>query len=230
MVYALKQFLRKFDYDIVRYHPLFDIVLKKYAIDTVIDIGANNGQFALDIHERLPQAAIYSFEPLHDTFQELNKNLKTVPSFHAFNTGLGDRNGTETIFHNSFSPTSSILPMTDLHKKLYPKSASATPETIAIKRLDDMQDELDLSGNVLVKLDVQGYEDKVLSGGAEVIANAKVLITEVSFVALYENQPLFDDIYQIVRKLGLTYAGSRERHYSKETGELIYEDAIFVRG
>lgn len=229
MLLALKRVLRKLGFDVVRYHPIFDIVLKKYAIDTVIDVGANNGQFALDIHARLPSATIYSFEPLHDTYKELVENLKDVPTFRAFNVGLGDAAETKTIFRSSFSPSSSLLPMTDLHKKLYPKSAGATPETITIRKLNDVASGMNLNGNVLVKLDVQGYEDKVLRGGTEVLRHAKVLVTEVSFVTLYEGQPLFNDIYTIARELGFTYAGSRERHYSSQTGELLYEDSIFVK-
>jgi len=229
MLLALKRALRRFGYDVVRYHPLFDLVLQKYAIDTVLDIGANDGQFALEIHEKLPHAAIYSFEPLHDAYQKLMERMRRVPGFHAFNIGLGEAAATATIHRSSFSPSSSLLPMAALHKKLYPKSAEATPETITLKRLDDIQDELPQSGNLLVKLDVQGYEDKVLRGGSAVIARAKVLITEASYVTLYEGQPLFDDIYTVARELGFIYAGSRERHYSPATGELIYEDALFVR-
>lgn len=86
-----------------------------------------------------------------------------------------------------------------------------------------------ITGNLLVKLDVQGYEDKVLLGGKNVISQAKMLLIETSFTRLYENQPLFDDIYLIVRELGFTYQGSRERHYNKKTGELVYEDAIFIK-
>ena len=119
--------------------------------------------------------------------------------------------------------------MADLHKKLYPKSAGAERETINMKRLDDMGEELSLGNSLLVKLDVQGYEDKVLRGGKRLLSCAKMLVCEVSFVPLYEQQPLFDDIYAIVRELGFSYAGSRERHYSSQTDELIYEDAIFVK-
>ena len=229
MIMAIKKLLRKFGYDLVRYHPVYDIALKKHAIETVIDIGANTGQFALSIHEQLPHAMIYSFEPLHDVFLKLSENLKSVETFKAFNVGLGEKNEATAILRSSFTPSSSLLPMTELHKKLYPKSSGATPETIEIKRLDDMASSMPITGNLLVKLDVQGYEDKVLRGGGNLIGQAKMILVETSFIQLYENQPLFDDIYRIVRELGFTYQGSRERHYSKETGELIYEDAIFTR-
>ena len=230
MIMTVKKILRKFGYDIVHHHPVFDIALKKYAIETVIDIGANSGQFALGIHEQLPHAMIYSFEPLHDIFTKLSENLKGVRNFKAFNVGLGEKNETTTILRSSFSPSSSLLPMTELHKKLYPKSSRATTETITIKRLDDMANDIPIKGDLLVKLDVQGYEDNVIRGGSKIIGKATMLLIETSFIQLYENQPLFDDIYSIVRELGFTYKGSRERHYSKETGELIYEDSIFIKG
>ncbi len=229
MIMAVKKLLRRFGYDVVRYHPLFEIILKKYDIRTVIDVGANTGQFALSIHRQLPHAMIYSFEPLHDAFLKLSDNLKEVQKAKIFNVGLGEKNETASILRSSFSPSSSLLPMTELHKQLYPKSEKTTPEIITIKRLDGMMNDLFIEGNLLVKLDVQGYEDKVLRGGKELISKATMLLIETSFIQLYENQPLFDDIYSIVRDLGFTYKGSRERHYSNETGELIYEDSIFTK-
>jgi len=229
MLQAVKRALRRAGYDIVRYHPSFDRMLEKYDIDTIIDIGANTGQFALDMHARLPQAAIYSFEPLPDAFLALVANLKQIPNSHAFNVALGETDETTTIFRSSFTPSSSFLPMTGLLKKSYPKIAQTTEETVRVRRLDDMQEELSLGRNLLVKLDVQGYEDKVLRGGAEVIARAKMLMMEVSFVALYEQQPLFGDIYRIVSDMGFVYAGSRERHYDPKTEALLYEDALFAK-
>jgi FkbM family methyltransferase len=60
------------------------------SIQTVLDVGANTGQFATAaIHEILPEATIYSFEPLRECYDLLVKNMSYVSKFRAFNFALG---------------------------------------------------------------------------------------------------------------------------------------------
>lgn len=229
MLMAIKKILRKRGFDIIRYHPLYDTLLARYAIDTVIDVGANTGQFAQEIHEKLPEAQIYSFEPLHDAYLELEKLGSQIPRFRAFNFALGDSEGTSEIERSSFSPSSSLLHMSAQHKELYPKSADISKETIQVKRLDDIASQMEINGNILIKIDVQGFEDKVIKGGTSLLPRAKMLIVETSFVPLYESQPLFDDIEKLVYSIGFRYHGTREQHWKGNTGELLYQDSIFIK-
>src|SRR5688500_15295819 len=62
-------------------------------IRTVLDIGGNTGQFARAIRELLPEAYIYSFEPLSDCFDELQRTMNGTNKFQAFNTALDDHEG-----------------------------------------------------------------------------------------------------------------------------------------
>jgi methyltransferase, FkbM family len=57
---------------------------------------------------------------------------------------------------------------------------------IEVRRLSDVVRELNLRDPLLLKLDVQGFEDKVIAGGEDVVARAKIIIIEVSFQPLYE--------------------------------------------
>jgi FkbM family methyltransferase len=150
-------------------------------------------------------------------------------NFTAHNFALGDSNGETHIERSSFHPSSSLLPMAKLHKELYPKSAGSHSETIQVRTLDSVAASLQIQGPTMVKIDVQGFEDKVIVGGKETIQKASIVITETSFVSLYEGQPLFDDIYRALRELGFVYYGSAARNYSKRTDTLIYEDAIFIK-
>jgi len=224
----VKKILRGFGYDIRRYHSLYDTVLKHHDIRTILDIGANDGYWATDIRALLPEAQIYAFEPLRDCFEKLGSKFKNDKNFKSFNFALGDTDGTTEIERSSFHPSSSILTMAQLHKDLYPKSAKITHEQIEIKRLDSITD-LEIDLGLLVKMDVQGFEDKVISGGRSVLSKADVIIIETSFVTLYENQPLFGDIHDTLRGLGFSYKGNCGEHFSKKTGERIYEDSVFVR-
>ena len=203
--------------------------LRNYNISTVLDVGANTGQFALQIHALLPEAKIYSFEPLKDCYAELKKNMRDVANFESFNVALGNSNGKSSIYRNDFSPSSSILPMQNLLKKSFPQTTHAELEEIEICRLDDMSPKLELKDNILIKIDVQGFEDKVIMGGQNVIERAQVIIVETTFEPLYQGQVLFDGIYSMLTAKGFELRGCEEPLRNPEDTRIMQCDSIFVR-
>lgn len=203
--------------------------LKTHDIRTVLDIGANIGQFALQIRCALPDAMLYSFEPLVDCYNQLTERMRDQPSFQAFNVALGDRNGTATIYRNDFSPSSSLLPMEELHRRAFPFTQKTRPENIEIRRLDDVAETLEINDSLLVKVDVQGMEDKVLLGGEKVLARTAVLIVETSFRPLYQGQPLFDRVYRLLCDQGFTFMGNEHNIRDPRDGKVLQSDSIFVR-
>src|SRR4030067_818761 len=90
---AIKGTFRMFNLDVKKI-PLSEknkfIWLKQMNIKTVFDIGANIGQFAKQIHNTLPDANIYSFEPLKDCFEQLQKTMGGINNSKVFNFALGD--------------------------------------------------------------------------------------------------------------------------------------------
>lgn len=198
-------------------------------IRTIFDIGANTGQFARAIHELLPHAYIYSFEPLADCCSELQRAMIGVKTFRVFNTALAERSGESDFYRSSWSPSSSLLPMQQLHKQNFPFTAGQSKETVKVRKLDDFAEELAIENEILVKIDVQGAEDKVIAGGQILLQRAKVLIVETSIEPLYEGQPLFADIFELVDSLGFKYKGSLSQGLSALDGSVLYADSIFVR-
>lgn len=225
----VKKLVNCFGYDIKYYRPFNERVLLPRGFKTVIDIGANEGRFSEEMRALFPDAHIYAFEPLASCAKRIKERMVGDARFTLFPVALGDEDGETTIRHSAFHPSSSLLPMAALHERLYPKSKDYTVEKISIKRLDVLLADQKLQGPVLVKIDVQGYEDKVIGGGTAVLSKADLVIVETSFVTLYEGQPLFGDIYEALRALGFSYAGNREQHFDPATQELIYEDSVFVR-
>lgn len=202
--------------------------LEKCNIASVLDIGANTGQFAEKIHKILPDVAIFSFEPLTDCYNELLNRMEYVPKFLAFNFALSNRNGRTKIYRNDHTPSSSLLPMKELHKREYPFTEHSTAQEIEIRCLDDIIDELNIDKNVLVKIDVQGTEDMVIRGGKKTISQARIIIIETSFQPLYSGQPLFEDIYNLL-KPNFKYMGSwGKSRISQLDGSPLFEDSIFV--
>ena len=95
--------------------------------------------------------------------------------------------------------------------------------------LDDCARELAIEDAILLKLDVQGAEDKVIGGGKELIRRAKVLIIETSMESLYEGQALFGDIFEAAPGLGFRYKGALSQAFSPLDGSVLYADSIFIR-
>lgn len=203
--------------------------LKEQNIRSILDIGANVGQFALMIHPILPNAMIYSFEPIKDCYEQLIINMKDISNFKAFNFAIGHENSETKIWRNEFSPSSSLLPMRNLHKLAFPYTKREKLERITVKSLDEIANDLKLEDNVLVKIDVQGYEDKVINGGHNVISKAKILIVETSFQSLYDGQPLFATIFDMLRRMGFRYCGNFDQLRNPADGSILQADSIFVK-
>lgn len=203
--------------------------LRDCGIRTVLDVGANTGQFAAQIHRALPQARIYSFEPLADCCDQLTENMAGVSGFQVFPLALGDTNGRTQIHRNEYTGSSSLLPMEELHKSVYPYAVRTQAETIEIRRLDDVARDLQIDENLLIKVDVQGTEDKVIAGGEQTFTRASALIMETTFVPLYQGQVLFDAIYDGLRQMGFTYMGTEHIIRNPQTGRVLQCDSLFLR-
>ena len=216
--------------------------LHDFHVSTILDIGANKGQFGLMCRKFFPEATIYSFEPLTDVYEELKKNLARAngegnsSSWKAYNIALGDFNGSSKIQRSKVSTDSSLLGMTEFYKGAHARYATDLKaiweEEISIKRLDDFsrEEKLELLPELMIKMDTEGYEEKVIKGGTETLKRAKIIFTEVTFQnERYEGQILFDELYGILKDIGYRCYGFYHMAYEFETGIPTYADAVFVR-
>jgi FkbM family methyltransferase len=203
--------------------------LREAGIRTVIDVGANTGQFATAVHEVLPDASIHSFEPLEDCFVTMVKRLGAMPGFHAYQVALGNDDATVDFNRSAFSQSSSVLPMASLHREAFAWSAENTTVKVPLRRLDEFAANLSLQPETLLKVDVQGYEDRVLLGGENVVRACKYVILETSLDSLYEGQASFEQIYRIMGGFGFHYAGNVDQLPNPLDGRILQADALFVR-
>lgn len=203
--------------------------LTNLQIKTIFDVGANTGQFAHFITRIFPEAKIYSFEPLRECYEELVQSFDGNPNFQGFNLALSDEIGETKIYRNQYSPSSSLLPMGKLHKDTFPYTRRETVELIKVSRLDSIATDLEVNEPILIKIDVQGFENKVISGGINLISRAKLLVVEMSIEPLYDNQPLFNDIYQMLLNLGFWYCGNYDQLHHPDDGRILQVDSIFMK-
>jgi FkbM family methyltransferase len=198
-------------------------------IKTIIDVGAHVGRFAFAFKHILPAAQVYSFEPQPDCYQALVKNLSPYDRFEAFQVALGDKHGEVPFFKCVYSESSSVLPMSNIHKDAFPWTAEHTTIAVPMQMLDDWMGQIDIQPKVLLKIDTQGYEDKVLRGGLKMLKKVDYVILEVSYKAVYDGQPLFDDIYAFMRAQGFELAGTLGDTISPRDGSFLQSDMLFAR-
>jgi len=228
--------LRKCGYQISKTHTLEYKIsvgeykwLQDYGIKTVIDVGANIGQFALMIHKIINDAAIYSFEPISECYKELVNKEDQINKLKCFNLALGKETREGVINRNEFLPSSSILDMESLHKEAFPYTAKTNQEKINITSLDKIHNEIDWIQKILLKIDVQGYELEVLEGAKNSLNSVDLIIVETTFLKLYNNQPLFEDVYNFLYSRSFRYRGNFDQIINPNTGRILQADAIFVK-
>ena len=203
--------------------------LSSYGVNTVLDVGANTGQFARAVRRALPDIVVHSFEPSRETFLELVRSCKADPGIRTWQLALSEEEGALPMYRNAASAASSLLPMTALTQKAFPHATKWWPETVTATTLDKWAATQSLAEPILIKVDVQGYEAQVLRGGTETFGRALVLLLEVSFAELYEGQCMFDDIYTLIRGLDFSCCGMFNNIYDPHSHRVLQADALFVR-
>jgi FkbM family methyltransferase len=136
---------------------------------TALDIGANVGAHALPLGKLVgPNGRVFAFEPTDDAFRRLQRNIALNPfNVKAFRIALSDENlpQQENVFKGSFR----------FDEK--PPAASSTP--VDLVRLDDWCVEQGVRRVDFVKLDVDGFEYRVLRGGRGVLSQFPLIVMEV---------------------------------------------------
>jgi FkbM family methyltransferase len=183
--------------------------LNKFNITTALDIGANKGQWARMVLNNTNWSVI-SFEPQKSAFEILEELKDAFPQrFDCYNYALGDEN-TKTLIniHSSFTELSFIN--NDLNNLPLLNGRSTATEEISIRRIDDLYsaDKMKYSNVEFVKIDVEGFEYKVLLGSKLFLSEIKptFIQIEMNWHQLFTMTPLFEfgkllvnyDCYQIL--------------------------------
>lgn len=201
--------------------------LKNENIKIILDVGANVGKWAIEISPYFPSAEIYSFEPIKECFDKLILNTSNNYKIHGYNVAVGSLSEKREIYKSDHISSSSLLKMGELHSTAFPDSRGYTREKIRLITLDEFCSDHDISGEIFMKIDVQGFEKEVLGGAKECLKNVRVILMEVSYHTLYEGQPLFHEMYTYMRERGFEYRGDFESIKNPIDGSILQANAIF---
>src|SRR4051812_3937569 len=197
--HRLREAGRRAGVDVSRYRPLARrraALLETLGIAVALDVGANVGQYGRELREHGFRGRIVSFEPLSSARARLEAAAADDPRWEVQPLALGDERGITAINIASNLASSSLLPLLDAHLAMAPDVAIVAHEEVEVATLDELG--LELEGPALLKLDVQGYEDRVLRGAASTLAGVELVECELSIVELYGRQLRLDAMLRVL--------------------------------
>jgi FkbM family methyltransferase len=204
--------LRSLGYEIKR-TPTY----KKYSLDDIhraiirnenpliFDVGANKGQSITRFKRLFPQATVHAFEPLRLEFETLKRQHELDSSVVLNNVALGEERTERDFYVTAKSANSSfnrLNPDSDwlkLRSKQFNTSTEGYTQEVQktlIETLDSYCETRGIDAIDILKMDTQGYEDKVLEGAEKFLTGKRVKIieTEIMFDDVYERHLSFYDI------------------------------------
>ncbi len=196
-------------------------------ISVVYDIGAYNGIWskAFAIYT---QGKVYSFEPnpeVQEEFKERTQRFNDV-YLQPVACGAEEKEAVEYIDEHK-GAASSLLAMSDVHKREFIKTGESHSVDINIVSLDEWIRHNDLPIPQLLKMDVQGYELEVIKGSIKILEKVKYIWCELSFKELYENGSTFSSINSKLNSLSFELVDCADLVRSKSSDQLLYMDGIF---
>lgn len=176
----------------------------------IIEVGARpieaGGEEFYSLVELFPGSKINLFEPDDELCKELNESAAEGMVYHPY--ALGKENESRTFYNANHPMCSSLYKPNDLYIKYYNAlevSALKSEEEIYTHKLDDFLKEHNVGEIDFIKIDVQGAELDIFQGGKEALEHLVAIVSEVEFVPLYENQPLFGDVCQYLTGEGMMF-------------------------
>lgn len=197
----------------------------------IFDVGANVGQTARKYRAMFPEAVIHCFEPFPPSFNELREFAKNCEGeIYASPFAVADKNGYQLLYSNEFAPTNSLL-ASELIGDNRIDQLTKPKETLKVETcsLDEFTHQHNIENIDILKFDIQGGELSALKGAQDLLRNKRIrlIYTEILFIKVYKNQPLFHQLAIYLEGFGYSLFGMYNLHHL-ENDQLAWGDAIFV--
>jgi FkbM family methyltransferase len=251
----IKNFIQKianfFNYKVIKIssRDRINLIYENYNIDditkfiikksqpVIFDIGANKGQSIERYKKIFQKSTIHSFEPNIDEINILKEKYQNEKNLFLNNLAVGEKEGNLEFNINARSGHSSfkeLIPNTTwLKKRSFRENVDSENYTSKkvnskIITLDDYVKKNNIENIDILKIDTQGYEDKVLQGAQNLIKEnrIKLIQVEIIFSEIYENPLQIYDIEKILipndyKLFAISNGGSLISKYSYES-DFIY--------
>ena len=181
------------------------------AVNCVIDVGANEGQWARALRAAGYVGRIVSFEPIRASFEKLRAAAAGDADWHVHHLALGDADGSLVLKRTEDPLFASALSPSRFARSKFPAGIGVlAEESVGVKRLDSVFREL-VAGiarpRVLLKMDTQGYDLRVFDGARGALPWILALQSELSVLPLYDGMPSYIDALAVYSRSGFAPAG-----------------------
>lgn len=193
---------------------------------TVIDIGANVGQFSLLARVLFPAARVHAFEPLAVPAARFKRLFAEDSAVTLHHCAIGPEEHVASMHVAGAIDSSSLLPITAAQVAFDAGTAAVGTEDVTVRRLDTILRPADIVRPALLKLDVQGFELSALEGCGELLERFDWIYVEVSFIELYGGQALASEIVEFLHGRGFVLAGVSNPSFTAERG-CVQADFLF---
>ena len=207
----------------------------------VVDIGANPAEGEAPYKPLLDAglAKVVGFEPNPEALSKLNAGKGPNETYLPY--AVFDGTEQEIKFCQWPGMTSLLEPNTELLDYYYgfPEWGKVLERRrIATVRLDDVAE---IEAIDYLKIDIQGAELEVFQNGVNRLGDCLAIHTEVEFLPMYKDQPLFSEVEQFLRKRGFVFHRFVEWHSRTvrpmiidqniyaNLSQAFYGDAIFIK-
>jgi FkbM family methyltransferase len=209
-------------------------------LTSVVDIGANpiDGDAPYKAMLQRGLCQLIGFDPQPDALTRLNARKTELETYLPYAVGDGDAHSLKVCRGIGFA---SLLQPDEKALTHFPRFSElgrvVSDIKLTTRRLDDIAEIKDID---FLKIDIQGSELSVFRNGRLRLAEAVAIQTEVSFVPLYKNQPVFGDVDLELRSLGFIphmFAAINKKMIAPMMGpdaaaalnQIVEADVVYVR-
>jgi FkbM family methyltransferase len=206
--------------------------LRRNQTDLVLDVGANSGQFALELFNAGFTGRIISFEPLSSAHAALSEAAQNHPKWEVAPRcaiGATVASAAINIAGNSFS--SSLRPMLERHLAAAPQSAYVGAEIVPVETLGSVIARRFPGGapSFALKIDTQGFEGEVLDGLGMHVEQCAAVLLEMPLDSLYGGAADLPTLFARLVNCDFRCVGMSSGHKDPRTGDAIEVDGLFIR-
>lgn len=217
-----------------------DIHKAKIDIDNplIFDVGANKGQSIRRFKNIFPKSTIHAFEPITEEFVKLQDEFKNDKSIFLNNFALGDSidqkkfNIMASTGHSSFYKINPDTEWLKIRSKEFNTNEKEYEQKVVDVKIDTINNyckKKNISHIHILKLDTQGYEEKILAGASDILPKIKLIETELMFDNVYEKRLNFHDIEKHIIKHDFRLIAIEPLNFSNLLeGYMFCIDAIYL--
>ncbi len=232
----LKQQLRRVGLEVNRFNAAGSFsarrqkMLAQYKVDLIIDVGASDGGFAIELRDAGYHGRIVSFEPLKHPFQSLQAKAGRDTDWEVFQYALGEKEDQVPMNISKDDKCSSLLNPLERQTRAYPSAKTSSSTKVQMCRLLDLYGvQFQKGRHPFLKIDTQGYEGQVLDGMGDLLDSMVGIQIELSLIPLFAGGRSYSSLLRELEDRNFLPVLFESVFIDPQTQQTLQVDAVLFR-